>query len=165
MELKALNTKDAAEAGAELHFTHPAMGHLMYSGGGADPITGELVKADKNAAAIIGIIRGLESKTVRDTIKAAAKSKLTSRNGKSKQPDHIPTDAEVDREVADAEKGGMDLACVLLADIKGLTLDGKPMEPTEENKRTFFDQSDALMMQVLDFAKDNANFFGNGSKQ
>jgi hypothetical protein len=164
MDLKSLNTKDAAEAGSELHFTHPAMGHPMYSGAGADPVTGELVNADKPNERITGIIRGMESKTVRDMLKAAAKAKLTNRNRKSNNPDHIPTEAEVDQEMADAQKSGMDLACVLLADIRGLSLDGKPMESTTENKRMFFDQSDDLVSQVVRFAKDNANFFGKGSK-
>jgi hypothetical protein len=165
MDLTSLNTKDAAEDGAELHFTHPAMGHLMYSGEGADLITGAIVDAEKPHVPIMGIVRGLESKTVRDMLKASAKSKLTSRNVKNNSPTHIPTDAEVEREMSEAQKSGMDLACVLLADITGLTINGKPMEPTDANKRNFFGQSDDLITQVLDVAKDKSRFFAKGLKR
>lgn len=142
MDLQKLNTKDGAEKGADLHLKHPVLGHYLYSGENCDA-DGVWTGTGK-ATPVAVVVRGTESKTVRDRLKKIQREKV-------KRPD------------ADDEETGLEFVCSLVVAFKGITMDGKPMEATPENKRMFFEQSDALVEQVIDFAKDRANFFGKTS--
>lgn len=140
MDLTKLNTKAGAEKGADLHLRHPAMGHLVYTGKGVD----EYGDWDGTGPAtpVCVTLRGTESRSVQDRIKALQKQKLKN---------------------VDDEESGLDFVCSLVIGFKGLTLDGKPMEATPDNIRAFFMQSDSLVEQVLDFVKDKTHFFSKGS--
>ena len=146
MDISALDTKGAAERGASLHLKHPALGHLLYSGEGADPRTGKLVDKDKPHEACCAVIRGIESTTVRKAMRAQEKAALAGGD---------PTE--------ELEEKGLEYVCLLVIDFTGLTDGGKPLKATDANKRKFFAQSDDLVLQVLDFAKERANFFNSGS--
>lgn len=56
-------------------------------------------------------------------------------------------------------EAGLSFACSLVISMHGLEKKGKPMEVTEANKRAFFEQSDGLVEQIVEFAQDRANFF------
>jgi hypothetical protein len=143
MDFARLNTKTAAAKGAELHLRHPVLGHLLYSGDGCDENgawdgTGEPAK-------VVVYVRGMESKPVQDELRRLRVARVK------------------DKRDADMEESGLALVCALVIGFGGLTKDGNPMEPTEENKRAFFAQSDDLVEQVSTFAQDKANFFATGS--
>ena len=135
MDFKKLNTKAGAAKGAFLHLTHPALGHHLYTGEGADA-DGVLIEKSKAIAVGCHVV-GLESERARERAKKIQRSKLK----------------------GDDEENGLDFICSLVVDFVGIEQDGKPMVATDENKRAFFMESDALAEQVLEFAKDRANFF------
>jgi hypothetical protein len=142
MKITNLETKSGAAKGAFLHLSHPALGHKLYSGEGADPDTGELNEAAK--AEKIGChVLGTESERVRNRAKEIQKSKLKG-----------------------DEETGMLFACSLVTGFTGLTgADGKPLGTSEAEKRLFFEQSDSFVEQVITFAGDRANFFGKTSEK
>lgn len=135
MDFSTLNTKSGASKGAFLHLKHPALGHKLYTGEGADQ---DGMLTDKAKASPVGChVMGLESERVRERAKAIQKMRLE----------------------GDDEENGLEFICSLVTEIVGFEKDGKPMQTTEENKRAVFQQSDGLVEQVLNFAKDRANFF------
>jgi hypothetical protein len=142
MDLTRLDTKAGAETGAELHLKHPVHGHYLYAGEGCDEDGGWNGKGKPEPVTVT--VRGTESKTVRDRLKKLQRERMKRRE-------------------ADDEESGLEFVCSLVIAFSGLTLNGKPMEATPENKRRFFEQSDDLVEQVLDFAKDRANFFAGTS--
>jgi hypothetical protein len=138
MELKSLETKTGASKGAFLHLKHPALGHALYTGEGADE-DGRLV--DRAKAEKVGVlVLGFESERVRERAKAIQKAKM--------------------KDDADADEAGIEFVSSLVTEFRGLSKDGKPLEANEANKREFFQQSDGIVEQVMAFAQDRANFFG-----
>ncbi|MAM60865.1 hypothetical protein [Maritimibacter sp. UBA3975] len=141
MELTNLETKSGENKGAFLHLSHPAGGFKMWTGEGSDK-DGRLI--DKAKAEKVGVhVLGLESERVRERARQLSKKKLEGDD--------------------DAEEAGLDFVCSLVTEFVGLTQDGKPLVANEANKRAFFEQSDALVKQVMDFAGDKANFWQGDS--
>ena len=140
MDLSSLNTKEAQQEGAFLHLKHPVWGYPLYTGPGADPETGQLLDPEADHEAVGVVVRGMEAQSVRE---AARRHEA----------------ANVARSSAAAEQAGLDFACALVVAFRGITRDGAPLEATPEAKRRFFLQSDNLVKQVTDFAKDRVNFF------
>lgn len=129
MEFSTMNTKTQAEKGAFLHLKHPALDYLLWDGEG-----------DKKKK--VGVmVRGTESKTVQDRLKAVNKERLTN-------PD-------------DDSKAGLDFVVSLVFELIGIDRDGKPAASTDENIRWFFQLSDGFVEQVLEFAKKRASFFSS----
>ncbi|MFY0661315.1 MAG: hypothetical protein JXR15_12545 [Shimia sp.] len=141
MDFSKLETKTGAEKGAKLHLRHPALGHLLYSGKGADE-NGKLIDAAKDAQKVFLMVRGTESPTVQKQARDLQASIL--KNG----------------DISDEEKEvGLAFASSLVISMHGLEKGGKTMEATEENKREFLLLSDGLVEQVVQFAQSRANFF------
>lgn len=136
MDFSTLNTKSGAAKGAFLHLKHPALGHKLYTGEGADQ---DGIMVDKAKVSPVGChVMGLESERVRERAKAIQKSRLE----------------------GDEEENGLEFICSLVTELVGFTdKDGKPLQTTDENKRKLFEQSDGLVEQVLSFARERANFF------
>ena len=123
MDFSTLDTKKAAEKGAFLHLQHPALGHLLWDGEG-------------DSRKPVGVyVRGMESKTVQDTLKRLQSDKLR------------------------GDDDGDDLAFVasLVIGFSGADRDGRPL--TAEDARWFFGLSVGFVEQVVAFAKDRASFF------
>lgn len=146
MDLKTLNTKSDAETGAELHLRHPALGHPLYSGEGADG-DGRLVDPSKPHERVCVIVRGAESEKAQAQARKAQSLRMKRKN--------ISLD--------DAAEFGLKYACTLVIGFRGITDNGKPLEATDENKRLFFKQSDNLVQQVVEFAEESSNFYKGAS--
>lgn len=138
MEIGHLNTKRGATEGAFLHLRHPAMKHLLYSGEGADDF-GRLVDRDKAIKAGC-VVFGAEAEYVQDQVARIQKAR-------DKGDEHA------------AKERALKFVCSLVKEFVGLTINGQPLGNSEKEKREFFQQSDNLIVQVTDFAKDEANFF------
>ena len=164
MDFNALNTKDAAENGAFLHLKHPSLGHLLYNTD--DPLAPWDGIGDEPQK--VGVmVRGTESKTVKEQARAFARDRMTSpveaARRKNNALDHIPTEAEINAQVEEKEESAMRFVCSLVISFVGLTdKKGQPLEATEANKRAFFEQSDNLVQQVITFAQRSSNFFSKG---
>lgn len=141
MELNKLDVKSAEEEGAFLHLTHPSGKFPMYTGKGADEY-GFLFDENKDHEPVGVMVRGIESPTVKDTAKGIERRKMRKKRGQVNE-----------------EKDGLDFACSLVIEFRGIFRDGEPLEATDENKREFFEKSDKLVRQVLDFAQEGGNFF------
>lgn len=136
MDFSKLNTKADAEAGSLLHFRHPQLGHLLYTGEGADEY-GRLADADKPHMAVTARVRGLESDVVRERSRAANASALTGMS----------------------DDDAYDYAIALVIELNGVYDGEKKVEATPEGLRWFFGRSDNLGVQVIRHAQDRANFF------
>lgn len=137
MEIGSLETKSRANRGAFLHLKHPALGHRLWTGEGADE---EGRVTDQEKAEKVGVwVVGLESERVRERAKALQKSAMKEEDG--------------------ADEAGLEFVCGLVTEFHGLTKDGKPLPATDQAKREFFQQSDAFVEQVTEFASDRANFW------
>jgi len=139
MDFATLDTKTSAEKGARLHLRHPAIQHLLYTGDGCD-IDGQWINKKKKGEAVGVVVRGTESKSVQDRLKILQKQKV-------KGEDEI------------GEESALEFVCSLVIGFFGLERDGKPIEANDDNKRLFFEMSDGLVEQVVDFSKERANFF------
>lgn len=129
MDFSALNTKAAAEKGAFLHLKHPALKTLLWDGEG------------KDRQAVGVTLRGMESKTVQDRLKRLQKDRMT---------DGKPADPE----------DGLDFVVSLVIGFTGCDRDGVPLDAkNEDDVRWFFGLSDGLVEQVIEFARERANFF------
>lgn len=62
--------------------------------------------------------------------------------------------------MAGAEQTGLEYVCALVIDVQGLDRDGKPLSASRADLEWLFDQSDSFVEQVIAFARDRANFFG-----
>ncbi len=138
MDISALNTKTGSQKGAFLHLRHPALGHLLYSGEGADAL-GRAVDMDKVEKAGVTVF-GAEAEYVQEQI--ARIQKLSD-----------------DGDKAAAKQRGLDFVCTLVREFHGLTANGLPLGSSDKDKRTFFEQSDGLVEQVIEFARERRNFF------
>lgn len=148
MDLSKLDTKSPQEEGAFCHLKHTKFGHELYSGEGTDD-EGRIIDETKDYEAIGVIVRGMEAPSVK---KAAIKI----------EADLNPPKA-TGRKPISQEEAGLRFAEILVVGFVGLTKNGQPVEPTKENVRAFFQVSDNLVEQVLEFARAKPNFFGNES--
>jgi hypothetical protein len=139
MDFRKLDTKTDAETGAFLQLRHPVLGHLLYSGEGTDE-EGAWIDKTKTPKEVGVMCRGIESATVQGRLKKSRKGAM----------------AGGDR---DDEALGLVLVCSIVVKFINLQSGGKPLEATQANKEAFFDQSDDLVRQVIDFAKEKGNFF------
>lgn len=140
MEILDLNTKDDQDKGAFCHLRHTKFDHLMYTGEGSDEL-GRLVDETLPHEKVGAWVKGYESDKIQKLIN-------------SLQAKRLANPKEMTNELL-----GTKVACALVIKFSGLTLDGQPLEATEENKIKFFKQSDSLVKQVNEFAKLRANFF------
>lgn len=151
MDLTNLDTKTSAAKGAWLHLRHPALGHPMYSGPGADERTGLLTDKTKDHQKVRVYVVGTDSPAVKAQAKAANASAMHA------------SDPEAD------EQRGLAFVCSLVEKVEGISTkdaDGtpRPLTASKSDLESFFDQSDALVSQVLNFAQDRANFFDKPAK-
>lgn len=144
MDASKLNTKTGATKGAFLHLKHPALGHRLWTGAGADD-EGRL--ENKESAEKVGLkIIGFESERIRQRAKQLNAEKL-------KRKDDGVDDA-------DAEEEGLEFLASLVTEVYGLTkADGTPLTPSKEDLRYLFDQSDDFGQQIMTFAQSRANFY------
>lgn len=141
MKLTNLETKTGAGKGAFLHLKHPALGHYLYTGKGADDLGR---KVEKDAQAVGVHVLGMESERVREQAKTIKSRKLKGDD--------------------DAEEAGIEFVSTLITEFVGIEdADGNSLKATDEAKREFLSQSDGLLEQILDFAGDRANFWRVGS--
>ena len=122
MDFSALDTKKAAEKGAFLHLKHPALGHLLWDG-------------DDKTRPIGVFVRGMESRTVQDTLKRL----------------------QADKMKGDDAGDDLDFVASLIISFTGAERDGVPM--TADDAKWFFGLSVGFVEQVVTFAKDRASFF------
>lgn len=137
MNFDKLNTVSGADKGAWLHLKHPALGHLLYTGEGADE-DGRL-KVKEKASKVRVYVQGMESEAVQNVVREAQKNQLKSEG--------------------DEEADGFAIGCALVTEFEGIERDGEPLKATNENKTDFFKQSSSLITQVTQFASNRANFY------
>lgn len=140
MDFSTFDTKSAADEGAELHFIHPILGHLLYDGPGADAL-GRLVDPNKGHTPVSAIVRGYHAPKVQEATKIRNRARM------QKQ-----TDAEI-------EAAGRKLIDALIVSWQGITRDGKPLACNVENKVWLTETNYEVFGQIDAFAKDQANFF------
>lgn len=141
MDFSTINAKADAEEGAILHFTHPQLGHPLYTGEGADKL-GVLINADLPHEPVTALVRGMESASVR--AEAIRMEKVRVKTGKN-------------------DEAGMNFLCSLIIEISGV-MDGKrAITATPADLKWFFGRSDDLGKQVLTFAQEASNFFKDAS--
>lgn len=140
MDFSTFDTKDAADAGAMLHFVHPILGHLLYDGPGADA-QGRLVDKAQDHRPVTATVRGYHAPTVQAAMRSRDRARM------ERQTE------------ADIERTGRKLIDALIVDWQGITRDGKSLPCTAENKAWLTDTNHAIFAQIDEFAKDQANFF------
>lgn len=138
MDFAKLNTRADAERGAWLHFTHPQLGHALYTGPGADE-HGRLVNPELDHVKAEAKIKGVESEVVR--------AKLRTLQGARKQDE-----ADDDKFVAS-----------LVVELRGVTSGDRALTAAEADVLWLFGRSQAFKGQVLQFALEPSNFFGAAS--
>lgn len=82
-------------------------------------------------------VRGNESPSVQKKLKALQKAPMTG-----------------------AEQNGLEYVCALVVGVQGLERGGRPLEATRADLEYFFGLSDNFVEQVVTFARDRSNFFG-----
>jgi hypothetical protein len=142
MDFDKLNTKADAEAGALLHYTHPQLGHPLYTGEGSDEY-GRLVDPSLEHIAVQALVRGTESDVVRAAVSRSGSNTL--------------------KGVAD-DKEAYAFAASLIIELFGVVRDGKPVKAAPADIRWFFGRSEDFALQTINFAKERSNFFGASSK-
>lgn len=142
MDFNAINTKADEERGAPLHLKHPQLKHPLYTGPGADSV-GRWVHRDKPAEAVVLRVRGAESPTVR-----AALERQQKRAMKGAASD----EADEERAI----KG----AISFVTEVSGVYDGKRKITASEEDLRWLFARSDDFILQVVNFATDKSNFFG-----
>ncbi|MGR3574011.1 MAG: hypothetical protein ACU0CF_04650 [Sagittula sp.] len=145
MDFEKLDTKPIAEHGAEMHVSHPALGHLLYEGEGADPKTGRLIDKSKPHEKVTITVRGYHAPSVQS---AAKRSQAKAMNKLSE---------------AESEKMGHDLIDALIVDWSNVSKAGEPLACTRANKIWLAEVNHDLFNQINEFAQDQANFFANAS--
>lgn len=140
MDFNKLNTVKGADKGAWLHLKHPAFGHLLYTGKGADE-DGRLEKKE-DAKPVRVFVQGMESEAVQNIVRDIQKNALDGSEA--------------------TEEEGFAIGCALVTAFEGIEKDGEPLTATKENKIAFFNQSSALITQVTQFASNRANFYAAG---
>lgn len=160
MELSKLDTKSPQEEGAFLQLRHPKFGHLLWTGADADGENrlkdgSDDVDPDEFDVEPIGVtVRGLEAPSVK-----AVAQKIEDQM--ARKPGTVPQSRKP--KITD-EEAGLRMAEVLVVEFHGLTKDGEPLQATKESVREFFQLSDDLVTQVLNFARTKENFFKGTSK-
>jgi len=151
MKITQLDTKSPQDEGAFLHLEHTKFGHLMYDGPNADGDGRWTSEEEPEESCRVGIIvRGMEAQTVQTFTRDQQRKNLL--NLKKKNPTPVP---DQDHE------NGIKFACVLIVKFVNIQDEnGEELPPTEENKRAFIEYSDDLSRQILAFARDRDNFFG-----
>jgi len=145
MDFNQFDSRAAAEKGAELHLEHPATGALLY----AD-------KAEKKPCIVT--VRGSESPSVRDAVRAAQKARAKSK------------DAEQDANTLD---GLNDSICEgakrLIAGFKNINNGDKPATLQDIdwflglNMMIGREEEKSFAEQVVGFATSRGNYLGNVS--
>jgi len=151
MLLTDLDTKSPQDEGAFLHLHHTKYGFPMYTGEGATKQGEWIGSEDPPQSAAIGlIVRGMESQTIQSfTRKQKARMMLDQTKSKVK---FSQDDAE--------HESGLQFACALIVSFVNIEgSNGKPLEPTDENKRAFVELSDDISRQLLAFSRERDNFF------
>lgn len=144
MDFSTFDTKEAADDGAVLHFTHPILGHALYDGPGADA-QGRLMDPAKDHQPVTAMVRGYHAPIVQAATKSKARARMQGQ-----------THAEV-------EAVGRKLIDALIVSWQGITRDGKPLSCTAENKVWLTETNHAIFSQIDEFAKDQANFFADAA--
>lgn len=141
MKISSLTLPDSAEDGVDLHLKHPARGHLLYTGEGADA-DGRLVKRGK-AQPVTVRVRSIDSEAVQEARRADRRETLR-----------------------DPEMGGSPNAIdAMIVSWAGLEdEDGKAWPCTRANKLAFMTRQPAFDRQVTAFSQDQSNFFGAAAK-
>ena len=143
MDFDALNTKADAERGATLHLLHPQLRHPIYVGDGADA-HGRLVDPSSARPATVTLM-GAEA----DAARAAWKKYSRLSEIEQGSPAQIAA-----------------LLSALIVGFDGITrkVDGKAVDvkPDAAGVAFLLSRSEDFLLQMLDFVKDQRNFFSEG---
>lgn len=140
MKLDSLNTATPAEEGRLCQFKHPAFGHLLWTGPGANPDGSRGEEGDVEPVG--AIIRGWHSDTVQALIRKHAKAQL--RDGK---------------DVIDEETAGRQLAQALVVRFVGIEDGDEPLKADKDGIEKLFKNTPQFQAQILAFSKDASRFF------
>mgnify|MGYP000719443125 CR=1 FL=1 len=148
MDLTRFDTKDAAETGRKLHMRHPFKGHLLYVGEGAAEETGRLSNKSKPHEPVTITVRGFHSESVAAHLRSLSADRL--KNG----------DEDID-----ADENADNLIDLLVTGWENITGDdGEPRPCDRKNKVLVVRSNSDFELQVVNFARDQANFFGKPAK-
>lgn len=151
MDLTQFDTKDVAEAGRPLHMRHPFKKHLLYVGEGAAE-TGKLFDRKRPHEKVTITVRGWHSETISSHFRALASEKL--RN-----------ETEDDDPLESADEKTDDLIDMLVIGWENVTDDaGEPLPCDRKNKIAVVRSNSDFERQVVNFAQDQANFFGKPAR-
>jgi hypothetical protein len=142
MDFSTLNTREAAENGAYLHWRHPITGTLLYT--------------DKGAPSR-ALMRGSESMTLqkehRKIVKARAKASANDDDGKIAEA----------REIDEEGKRGLAFVSAYVIRFENCFDGDRALTDTQADKEWFFGLSDSFVEQALDFVRKRESFFGANS--
>ncbi len=152
MDFSAFNPRKSAERGVKLHLRHPVLNHLLYYGSGADPDDGQWVNRVQSPQPITVTVRGFENRGAQERLHRI-------RDATTKGPPSPSTLA-----VVAGEETSLDFVCSVVIGFTGITRNSVPLAATEVNKRMFFEQSENLVEQVIDFVNSrSSNTLKDGS--
>lgn len=136
MKFSDLSLPEHAQDGKDLHLRHPAFGHLLYTGKGANHI-GELVGPKKDAQPITVRVRSSDAEVVQN---AQRKDMRAGMDGGDSTPENL-IDAMI-------------VSWTGLEDEKG-----EPWPCTRANKIAFVVSQPDFDRQVTAFSRKQSNFF------
>lgn len=142
MDLSAIDTKAAAEAGAVMELKHPATGDVIRK-----PETSD-TPAGQDPPPVTMTLAGQDSERHKRARNAAVTKRLARRNP-----------GKITGEDADAENLDVLVACVISWD--GIVDNGEPLDCTAKNVRRIFEKYPWAREQAEQFIADRANYLGN----
>lgn len=145
MDFSKINTRKDADAGSWMHLRHPQLGHLLYSGEGADA-DGRLTDVNAPHEACELLIRGMDSSYVRERVRKREARKL--------------------RNDGNAEEDALALAVDLVMDARGIWRSVDPparLKVDEEGIRWLYGLAEDFAVQAVQYARDSVNYFGAAS--
>ncbi len=143
LDLSKLNTKDAAEKGADLILRHPGTGEVLVDEPTKDnptPIPWTLTLLGMDSAVYQNAQHVQQTRRVAKATRVGRSSPAT---GKEIEDDAI------------------DLMVKVTRNMKGITKAGKPYEFTEANVRALYVEYPWAREQASNFITDRGNFLGN----
>lgn len=146
MDIAQLDVKTRSEKGSFCHLTHPAFGHPMYTGEGADEM-GRLIDENLPHEKVGALVRGAEAETVQKYLEKARR-------------DALKGDEENKALKDDEDEDDLIYAKMLLIELVNITTDGKPLKgQTDKEKEVFFGLSNDFERQIYQHAAKREALF------
>ena len=141
------------------HFVHPRKGHRLYSGEGC--VEGRMPEgADESRyEPIMGLIHSDESDhaiQASDRLSVAAKIDLSDRL--EEDPEFNPLMMDTKQNLM---KAHLELAIAITTGFKGVSINGQPLQNTDEHKRIFYNRDPGYVSQCIAFSRNPNNFFAD----